>query len=115
MAPNPFGSLDVLTLSSGKANVYRLSALAKQHLADVDHLPFSIRILLENVLRHAGNGVVTKDHARAVGAWTPKPDQSVEVTFIPSRRILQACTAASCVVELAAMRDAFSRLTTHLD
>src|SRR6185503_20012601 len=110
MATNPFGSLDTLALPEGKTSIYRLSALAKQGVADIDRLPFSIRILLENVLRHVGNGVVTERHAAAVAGWKAKPDTSVEVPFMPARVILQDFTGVPCVVDLAAMRDAMVRL-----
>ena len=113
--PHPFGSLDTLTFPSGKAKVYRLSALEQQGVADLDRLPFSIRILLENVLRHAGNGVVTEDHVRAVAAWKPKPDQRLEVPFMPARVVLQDFTGVPCVVDLAAMRDAMVRLKSDPD
>ncbi|MSR07722.1 MAG: aconitate hydratase AcnA [Gemmatimonadetes bacterium] len=111
MAPtNPFGSLDTLALPGGKTSIYRLSALAKQGLTDIDRLPFSIRILLENVLRHVGNGVVTERHAAAIAGWKAKPDTSVEVPFMPGRVVLQDFTGVPCVVDLAAMRDAMVHL-----
>src|SRR5262245_45565394 len=106
MPASAFGSFDTLKLSTGPVGVFRLEALQKQGVSTMDRLPFSIRILLENVLRHAGNGVVTDRHVAAVGAWKPKPDQTLEVPFMPARVVLQDFTGVPCVVDLAAMRDA---------
>src|SRR3990172_5065835 len=99
-------ALDTLQLSSGPVSIYRVSSVAKQGIGDVDRLPFSIRVLLENVLRHSGNGVVTDRHVAAVGGWKPTPDQSLELPFMPARVVLQDFTGVPCVVDLAAMRDA---------
>ena len=66
MSNNPFNSRATLDLAEGAVTLYRLDALAKAGVADLDQLPFSIRILLENVLRHAGNGVVTEEHVEVV-------------------------------------------------
>ena len=76
----------------------------------MDKLPFSIRVLLENVLRHHGNGVVTDEHVKTVAGWKPKPDLSKEVPFMPGRVILQDFTGVPAVVDLAAMRDAIVEL-----
>ncbi|MBI4500575.1 MAG: aconitate hydratase AcnA, partial [Gemmatimonadetes bacterium] len=103
-------ALDTLKLSSGPVSIYRISSVTKQGIGDVDRLPFSIRVLLENVLRYSGNGVVTDRHVAAVGAWKPKPDQSLEVPYMPARVVLQDFTGVPCVVDLAAMRDAMVRL-----
>ncbi len=66
---NPFGSRATLRLGSEQAAVYRLGELARQGVAELDRLPFSIRVLLENALRYAGRGVVTEDHVRQLGGW----------------------------------------------
>jgi aconitate hydratase len=110
MTSNPFGARAPLSLPDGPATVYRLEALAAAGLTDLARLPFSIRILLENVLRHCGNGIVTEDHVRAVAAWSPTPDQGVEVPFMPGRVVLQDFTGVPCVVDLAAMREAMVAL-----
>ena len=112
---NPFDSRSVLTLSDGKVALYRLDALTRAGLADLDRLPFSIRILLENVLRHAGNGIVTEDHVAAVANWRPEPDRSLEVPFMPGRVVLQDFTGVPAVVDLAAMRDAIVALGGDAD
>jgi len=106
MTNDPFGARAPLALPDGPTTIYRLDALAGAGLADLARLPFSIRVLLENVLRHCGNGIVTEAHVRAVAAWSPKPDQGVEVPFMPGRVVLQDFTGVPCVVDLAAMREA---------
>jgi len=110
MTNNPFGARAPLALPDGSTTMYRLDALADAGLADVARLPFSIRILLENVLRHCGNGIVTEAHVRAVAGWSPNPDQGVEVPFMPGRVVLQDFTGVPCVVDLAAMREAMVAL-----
>jgi aconitate hydratase len=110
MPNDPFGARARLDLPDGPATVYRLESLASAGLVDLPRLPFSIRVLLENVLRHAGNGVVTEDHVRAVAGWRPTPGQGTEVPFMPGRVVLQDFTGVPCVVDLAAMREAMVRL-----
>jgi aconitate hydratase len=107
---NPFNSRTTIDLPDGKTTIYRLSPLAQQGIADLDKLPFSIRVLLENVLRHTGNGVVTEDHVKAVANWKPQPDRTKEIPFMPGRVVLQDFTGVPAVVDLAAMRDAILNL-----
>ena len=109
-SPNPFGAQATLPLPGGEATYYRLAELERQGLTRLDRLPFSIRILLENALRHAGHGAVTADHVRQIAAWSPKSRASVEIPFMPARVVLQDFTGVPCVVDLAAMRDAMARL-----
>jgi aconitate hydratase len=110
MTANPFNARTSIPVPDGSATIYGLDALDKAGLADLDTLPFSIRILLENVLRHCGDGVVTEEHVTAVAAWRPKPDQRLEVPFMPGRVVLQDFTGVPAVVDLAAMRDAIVQL-----
>jgi len=107
---NPFGTRGSLQLGSDRATVYRLPELARQGVADLDRLPFSIRVLLENALRHAGRGVVTEQHVRELGGWTAAPVQRSEIPFMPARVVLQDFTGVPCVVDLVAMRDAMARM-----
>ncbi len=107
---NPFGSRDSIPLGAERATVYRLSELAKQGIAELDRLPFSIRILLENVLRYAGRGIATEEHVRAVAGWRPSGSAPGEIPFMPARVVLQDFTGVPCVVDLAAMRDAMARM-----
>jgi aconitate hydratase len=107
---NPLGSRGTLELGSERATVYRLPELARQGLADLDRLPFSIRVLLENALRHAGRGVVTEGHVRDLAGWTPGGSPRSEIPFMPARVVLQDFTGVPCVVDLVAMRDAMARM-----
>ncbi|MDH3290671.1 MAG: aconitate hydratase AcnA [Gemmatimonadota bacterium] len=107
---NPYGARSTLDVPEGTLTYYRLGALADRGLAELDRLPFSIRVLLENVLRHAGNGIVEEEHVEAVAGWRPEPDRSVEVPFMPARVVLQDFTGVPAVVDLAAMRDAIAAL-----
>jgi aconitate hydratase len=110
MTTNPFGSRDTLKLPEGNATMFRLAVLEKQGLTQIAKLPISIRILLENVLRHAGTGVVSEDDVAYVAGWKPTPDRGREVAFMPGRVILQDFTGVPAVVDLAAMRDAMVRV-----
>jgi len=110
MPTNTFNSRSRLDLADGPATIFRLDALEAEGVAELDRLPFSIRILLENVLRHAGNGVVDERHVRAVANWRPEPDLSLEVPFMPGRVVLQDFTGVPAVVDMAAMRDAIVAL-----
>jgi aconitate hydratase len=112
---NPLGSRGTLELSSGRAIVYRLPELARQGLADLDRLPFSIRVLLENALRHAGRGVVTEGHVRELAGWRPGGSPRSEIPFMPARVVLQDFTGVPCVVDLVAMRDAMARMKGNPD
>ncbi|MEP6689191.1 MAG: aconitate hydratase [Gemmatimonadales bacterium] len=109
-ATNTFGARASLRLGSETAVVYRLSELARQGLADLDRLPFSIRVLLENALRHAGRGFVTDAHVRDLAGWSSASASRGEVPFMPARVVLQDFTGVPCVVDLAAMRDAMGRM-----
>jgi len=107
---NPFGSRGSLKLGRESATIYRLSELARQGIAELDRLPFSIRILLENALRFAGRGVVTEEHVRQLGGWHRPGAARSEIPLMPGRVVLQDFTGVPCVVDLAAMRDAMARM-----
>ncbi|MGV6485308.1 aconitate hydratase AcnA [Stenotrophomonas indicatrix] len=78
---------------------------------DISHLPYSMKILLENLLRHEDGGVtVGKDHIEAVARWQPSAEPDTEIAFMPARVVLQDFTGVPCVVDLAAMRDAVVKL-----
>ncbi len=76
---------------------------------ELTRLPYSIRVLLENVLRHAGNGVTTQEHVDAVATWEPTASERAEIPFMPSRVLLQDFTGVPCAVDLAAMRSEVAR------
>ncbi|MFV7511354.1 aconitate hydratase AcnA [Stenotrophomonas geniculata] len=78
---------------------------------DISHLPYSMKILLENLLRHEDGGItVGKDHIEAVARWNPAAEPDTEIAFMPARVVLQDFTGVPCVVDLAAMRDAVVKL-----
>jgi aconitate hydratase len=106
--PNPFGTRG--RLDAAGPVIYRLAELARQGLADLNRLPFSIRILLENALRFCGHGVVQERHVLDLGKWAPKAAERSEFPFMPARVVLQDFTGVPCVVDLAAMRDAMARM-----
>jgi aconitate hydratase len=105
-----FGSRGDLTLDGARAVIFRLGALERKGIGTLDRLPFSIRILLENALRHAGRGLVTLDHAEALARWSREKASGGEIPFMPARVVLQDFTGVPCVVDLAAMRDAMARM-----
>ncbi|HEX6615870.1 MAG TPA: aconitate hydratase AcnA [Gemmatimonadales bacterium] len=107
---DPFGARATLRLDGGSATYYSLRALQRQGLTDLDRLPFSIRVLLENALRHAGQGFAAEAHVRELAGWRPSAKSRGEIPFMPARVVLQDFTGVPCVVDLAAMRDAMARM-----
>jgi aconitate hydratase len=106
---NSFGSRSILRAGKREFEIYRLDALEKQGCA-VQHLPFSLRILVENLLRYEDGKTVKADDVRAITAWTKNSVPSQEIAFMPSRVLLQDFTGVPAVVDLAAMRDAMKAL-----
>jgi len=107
---NSFGSRSVLRVGSKEYEIYRLKALDDNGVA-TKHLPYSLRILLENLLRTEDGRNVTENDIRALAAWNPKSKPDKEIAFTPSRVLLQDFTGVPAVVDLAAMRDAMKRLS----
>jgi len=109
MSVNSFNSRSSLKVGSKEYEIYRLDALDQQGVA-TKQLPFSMRILLENLLRTEDGRNVTKEEIRALASWNAgsKPDK--EIAFTPGRVLLQDFTGVPCVVDLAAMRDAMQQL-----
>ena len=95
-------------LAPGLPDVYRLAVVSTRTAAAA--LPVTIRILLENLLRHAGGGVVEPDDVETLAAWQPGVAAEAEIPFMPSRVILQDLTGVPAVVDLAVMRDAMADL-----
>ncbi len=96
-----------LTVNGRDYQIYRLDAVRDGH---VERLPYSLKILMENLLRHADSGDVSADDIRALANWDPQAQPSHEIAFTPSRVILQDFTGVPAVVDLAAMRDAVVEL-----
>ncbi len=101
---NPFSAKSVIDTPLGKKTIYRLDALHK--LAPVDHLPYSIKVLLEACLRHCDGHLVTEKDVEAVLRYDAKKTGSAEIPFMPGRVVLQDFTGVPAVVDLAAMRAA---------
>jgi aconitate hydratase len=106
--PDPFSARDELTVDGRRLAFFRLDRLATA--TDLAQLPMTVKILLENVLRHAGRGVVTPDEVRALASWQPGRPAEAEIPFLPARVLLQDFTGVPAVVDLAAMRDAMAEL-----
>ena len=109
MSVNTFNSRSSLKVGDKEYEIYRLDALDKQGIS-TKHLPFSLRILLENLLRSEDGRNVTKEEIRALAGWNSKSKPDKEIAFTPSRVLLQDFTGVPCVVDLAAMRDAMQTL-----
>ncbi len=106
---NSFQSLSDLAVGNQTYRYYKLEAL-KSEGADLDKLPFSLKILLENLLRNEDDITVTRDDILGLAEWDAKAIPSREIAFRPSRVLLQDFTGVPAVVDLAAMRDAMQRM-----
>jgi len=106
--PNSFDSRATLSVGGRDHTIFRLDALQAQY--DVARLPYSLKVLLENLLRTEGNGAVTADSIRALATWDAKAEPSQEINFTPARVVMQDFTGVPAVVDLAAMRDAMADL-----
>jgi aconitate hydratase len=111
MTQHPDSFKSAATLTSGKTTVslFRLQALAEQG-TNLTRLPFSLRILLENLLRHEDGRTVTADDIRFLANWDPKAEPSREIAYMPARVLMQDFTGVPAIVDLAAMRDAMRAL-----
>jgi aconitate hydratase len=108
--PPPDPSAARATLRAGDRS-YRYYDLTALGIPDLDRLPYTVKVLIENAARHAasGSGLVTPDDLASLAAWTPTTDPgTTELPFLPARVILQDFTGVPCVVDLAAMRDAIA-------
>jgi aconitate hydratase len=101
-----FQSKGTLTVGARTFEIYRLSALTDAGVTDVSRLPFSLRVLLENLLRNEDGKSVTRADIEAAAKWDPKAKPSSEIAYKPARVLLQDFTGVPCVVDLAAMREA---------
>ncbi len=105
-----FGSRGTFATGSGDAVIYRLSALADQGIGNIDRLPFSIKILLENALRNLDGNQFKDEDVVNIANWNPDQYEAVEIPYRPARVILQDFTGVPAVVDLAALRSAMQRL-----
>ncbi len=106
--PNSFDARDTLKVGDVEHTIFRLDALQSKY--DVARLPFSLKVLLENLLRTEGNGSVQADDIEKLARWDAKAEPSEEIAFTPARVVMQDFTGVPAVVDLAAMRDAMADL-----
>ncbi len=103
--PDPFFARAELSAGDRRYSYYRLD---HSGLGDLARAPMTVKILMENVLRNAGRGVVREEEARALASWQPRAAIEAEVPFLPARVLLQDFTGVPAIVDLAAMRDAMA-------
>jgi aconitate hydratase len=106
---NSFNSLSKLTIGGKDYSIYRLAAVEAIY-SQARQLPFSLKILLENLLRNENGISVRKTDIEALAQWQPKAEPATEIAFTPARVLMQDFTGVPCVVDLAAMRDAMKAL-----
>ncbi len=104
-----FGAKGTLDVNGKPYEIYRLASVADEGL-DVDSLPYSLKILLENLLRTEDGANITADDIRALAGWDAEAEPSKEIQFTPARVIMQDFTGVPCVVDLATMREAMGDL-----
>jgi aconitate hydratase len=109
---NSFGARSTLELGDQSFEIYRLDAIKEGH---TERLPYSLKILMENLLRHEDGRDVTRDDILALANWDPAAKPDTEISFTPGRVILQDFTGVPAVVDLAAMRDAVVNLGGSAD
>ncbi len=105
---DPFNAKSTIRTANGDRTIWKLSAL--KSVGNIDRLPYSIRVLLESVLRNLDGRIYTEDHVRALAQYDPAKPSDEEIPFMPGRVVLQDFTGVPCVVDLAAMRGAMKRM-----
>ncbi|MEI7816241.1 MAG: aconitate hydratase AcnA [Desulfuromonadales bacterium] len=109
MSLDTFKSARNLAVKGHNYKIYAIEALEQAGIGAVSRLPFSLKILLENLLRHEDGQTVTKDDIRAFGLWLDTRSSSCEIAFSPGRVLMQDFTGVPAVADLAALRDAVAR------
>ncbi|WP_284230417.1 aconitate hydratase [Arenivirga flava] len=102
---NSFGAKDTLAVGGTDYEVYRID-----RVPGYEKLPYSLKVLLENLLRTEDGANVTKAQIEALGAWVPQADPDTEIQFTPARVVMQDFTGVPCIVDLATMREAVAEL-----
>jgi aconitate hydratase len=105
MSDNSFGARSTLTVADQSYGIYRLDAIE-----GTARLPYSLKVLLENLLRNEDGHLVTTDQIQALAGWKPQEVSGTEIQFAPARVLMQDFTGVPCVVDLVAMRDAMTAL-----
>jgi aconitate hydratase len=108
--PDPFGTEKILSTKSGKLAYYDLNQLEKRGLGTISRMPFSIKILLEAVLRQIDGYAVTQEDLKALCRWNTPEAKQGEIPFKPARVVMQDFTGVPAIVDLAVMRDALADL-----
>ncbi|HWU47068.1 MAG TPA: aconitate hydratase AcnA [Humibacter sp.] len=104
-AVNSFGSSDTLSVGGTDYRIFKISAVP-----GYEKLPFSLKVLLENLLRTEDGANVTRDQIEAIGNWEPTAEPNTEIQFTPARVVMQDFTGVPCIVDLATMREAVAAL-----
>jgi aconitate hydratase len=102
---NSFGARDTLKVGGDSYEIYRLDAVP-----GTEKLPYSLKVLAENLLRNEDGANITKQHIEAIANWDPNAQPSIEIQFTPARVVMQDFTGVPCVVDLATMREAVGAL-----
>ncbi len=107
---NSFGARDTLEVGDKSYQIYRLDAVP-----NTEKLPYSLKVLAENLLRNEDGANITKDHIEAIANWDPKAEPSIEIQYTPARVVMQDFTGVPCIVDLATMREAVGDLGGNPD
>jgi len=107
---NSFGARDTLEVGADSYQIYRLDAVP-----NTEKLPYSLKVLAENLLRNEDGSNITKDHIEAIANWDPEADPSIEIQYTPARVVMQDFTGVPCIVDLATMREAVGDLGGNPD
>ena len=107
---NSFGARDTLEVGDKSYQIYRLDAVP-----NTEKLPYSLKVLAENLLRNEDGNNITKDHIQAIANWDPKAEPSIEIQYTPARVVMQDFTGVPCIVDLATMREAIGDLGGNPD
>ncbi|CQD12924.1 aconitate hydratase [Mycobacterium lentiflavum] len=102
---NSFGARDTLKVADKSYQIYRLDAVP-----NTEKLPYSLKVLAENLLRNEDGANITKDHIEAIANWDPNAEPSIEIQYTPARVVMQDFTGVPCIVDLATMREAIGDL-----
>jgi aconitate hydratase len=102
---NSFGARDTLKVGADSYQIYRLDAVP-----NTKKLPYSLKVLAENLLRNEDGSNITKAHIEAIANWDPEAEPSIEIQYTPARVVMQDFTGVPCIVDLATMREAIGDL-----
>ena len=102
---NSFEARSTLEVGDNSYQIYRLDAVP-----GTEKLPYSLKVLAENLLRNEDGSNITKDHIQAIAQWDPKAEPSIEIQYTPARVVMQDFTGVPCIVDLATMREAVADL-----